>query len=98
MTKGTEPGRRCNTCDTKIIFAKRVGTDRYVPLEAQDRRPFADESAGCLVYLASEAWKPADLIEHFQTRFEVSEDSARELVCGYPWHRIHLHDHEEATS
>lgn len=95
MTRPEKDSRRwCDHkgCDTRLIFARRAGTDRHVPLEADDRVPFSQEALGCLVYVAGEAWKPGDLIEHFQTRFEVSENSARALVSGYAFHRPHYHE------
>lgn len=88
----------CNQigCDTKIIFARVAGTDRRIPLEARDRETFSTDATGALVVVAGEAWKPRDLIEHFQTRLGgISEEKARDLVAGYPSHRPHGHDRDE---
>lgn len=77
-----EPG-----CDTKLLFARRHG--RALPYEYDDRAPFSLASTGCHVLVAGEAWIPRDLIEDFQTRLGISEEKARELVSGYPFHRPH---------
>lgn len=85
-----EPG-----CDTKLIFATRdAGTPaaRTVPYEYADRAPFAVESVGCHVLIAGQAMTPGDAIEDFQVRLGISDDKARELVSGYPFHRPHHHD------
>ncbi len=82
----------CNGCPTKLIFARRVGTDRKVPYEHADQPPFSDHAAGAHVIISGTAWVPGDAIEDFRVRFEISEDKARELVSGYPFHRPHRCD------
>lgn len=85
-----EPG-----CDTKVILAQRMPEGRWVALEAADRPPFSDLAVGCLVVVARQAWRPADLTEDFMTRLEISEAAARDLVSGYPFHRPHHHEKED---
>lgn len=80
-----EPG-----CDTKIRFATRNGRRR--PYEHQDRPAFSVEATGAHVLIADHAMTPAEAIEHFRVRFEVSEAKARDLVEGYPFHRPHHHE------
>lgn len=86
----------CNRpgCDEPIIFAARPNTRRRLPYEAADREPFSVAATGSHVLVAGKAWVPGDLIEYFRTQFEISEDRARELVSGYPWHRPHIHDRD----
>jgi hypothetical protein len=88
----SRPPQWCRSCDTRIVFAARPGTDQKVPYEAQDRTAFSPEAAGCDVIVAGQAWLPQDLIQDFRVRFETSEDKARDLVAGYPFHRAHTHD------
>lgn len=89
----SEP-RYCNRpgCVARIILAKIVPSGRWLPFEAADQLPFSDAALGCHVLLNNEAWRPRDLIEDFQVRFETTEDKARELLHGYPWHRMHRCD------
>lgn len=100
MTRGGPSPIWCRNeeCGIRIIFARRAGTTKRVPFEYADQTPFSDASAGCLVIVAGEAWRPIDLIEDFQTRFEIGEESARELVSGYPWHRPHFHEPSEGRA
>lgn len=100
MTPRPSEPRWCNQpgCQTKVILARRAGEEgKWVPLEAADQPAFSELSAGCLVVVDNVAWRPLDLIEHFQTRFEIAEDKARDLVRGYPFHRIHGHRLEETS-
>lgn len=96
MTRGADPGRPCKDtgCDVKIMWATRAGTDRWVPLEVTDQEPFSVNATGCLVVVGSEAWRPADLMEHFLVRLEgaATEEHLRDLASGYPWRRIHVHE------
>lgn len=96
MTRGADPGRPCKDpgCDVKIVWAKRAGTDRWLPLEVADQEPFSVAAVGCVVVVGNVAWKPADLMEHFRVRSEgkATEDHLRDLAAGYPWRRIHLHE------
>lgn len=90
MTPARKPWTWCNQpgCETKLRFARRNG--RVLPYEYDDRAPFSLEAAGCHVIVDGEAWTPREAIEHFQTRGEGrSEDAARVLVSGYPFHRPH---------
>lgn len=86
--------RRCDRpgCDEPITWASRPRGGPRLPYEAEDRVPFSDAATGAHVVVAGKAWIPGDLIEHFRTAFEISEDRARELVEGYPWHRPHVHE------
>lgn len=99
MPRPSEP-RWCREkpCDVKVILARRALTDRWACFEADDQPPFSAASAGCLVIVAGQAWKPLDLIEDFQTRFEITESAARELVAGYPFHRPHHHEKENQST
>lgn len=96
MTSPTTPSepRYCNRtgCTMRIILAQVVTTGRWLPFEATDRAPFSDAATGCHVLLNNEAWRPADLIEDFRVRFETTEAKARDLLNGYPWHRMHRCD------
>jgi hypothetical protein len=91
MTPPKKPWTWCNNgpdCETQLIFASRNG--RLVPYEYADRPPFSDSAVGCHVLIDGIALTPREAIEHFQTRGEGrSEDAARELVSGYPFHRPH---------
>lgn len=99
MTRPSEP-RWCRDdgCDIKVILARRAFTGTWAAYEATDRPPFSMEAAGCHVVVAGQAWKPADLIEDFMTRYEISEAKARELVEGYPFHRPHFHEPADSTT
>lgn len=99
MSRPSEP-RWCreDDCGVKVILARRAFTGAWAAYEAQDRPPYSQESAGCHVLINGQAWKPLDLIEDFQTRFEVAEPKARELVAGYPFHRLHSHHEKESTN
>lgn len=81
--------RPCRDCDLPIIFATRDG--RRVPYDADARTGFTDAAMGCHVLVANQAMTPGDAIEHFRTRFEITETKARDLVSGYPFHRPHYH-------
>lgn len=81
-----EPG-----CDVRIHFARSQTTGRNVPLEVRDRPPFTQEATGALVVVSGQAWRPLDLMEHFRVRNGIDESKARDLVAGYPHHRIHSH-------
>ena len=80
---------REDDCDTKIIFATHEG--RRLPYEYADREPFAVEATGAHVLVSGQAFTPREAIEDFMVRLCISEDSARELVSGYPFHRPHRH-------
>lgn len=97
MTRGATRPRWCREveCDVRVIFARRDLTDRWVALEARDRRPASTDAVGSLVVVDRRAWQPEALAEHFMTRFEISREKARELVADYPHHRPH--HHEEAN-
>jgi hypothetical protein len=83
-------------CDTKIIFAARNG--RALPYEHTDRAPFSIEATGAHVLISGQTFTPREAIEDFQTRLGIAEDKARELVSGYPFHRLHLHERADAPS
>jgi hypothetical protein len=85
-------------CGIEIILAFRVDAGRWVPYEATDHDPTSAAASTCHVLVTDQAWRPADLIEHFQVRFEVTEDKARELAAGYPHHRPHFHTTDEETN
>lgn len=95
MTSPTEP-RECREvgCDTQIILARLPGSGtpaRWVPLEARTRDTDTAEAAGCVALMGGIAWRPAELVEHLMTRFEIPEPRARERVSEYPHHRPHSH-------
>lgn len=72
---------------------------RWAALEARDREPFSNEAVGCRVLVADrQAWRPQDLIEDYRVRHELSEEAAREIVSGFPFHRIHHHERPEDAS
>jgi len=81
----------CNRpgCGAPIRFAVDAATRKTIPLDDDTREAFSVEATGCKVLVSGQAWLPADLIRHFETRFAVSESAARELVGDYPWHRPH---------
>lgn len=87
-------------CDMKVILARapgRGGQSVWIALEAMDRHPESTEAVGCRVLVDGTAWRPQDLIEHFMTRWEISEEKARELVLDYPHHRPHHHATEKTS-
>lgn len=91
MTPPKKPWSWCNRtgCDTKLLFASRHG--RTLPYEYQDRAPFSEP--GLHVLIEGTAFTPLEAIEQFQTRGEGrTEEKARELVAGYPFHRPHRCD------
>lgn len=87
-------------CPTRITLARRAGEQRWSAFEATERPPWTPEAAGSLVLVYSpasrewHAWRPHDLVEHFHVTRGVSEETARELVAGHPWHRLHYHAQE----
>lgn len=84
-------------CGTTVILAVLAPTPvgakpRWAAFEARDRVPFSAEAAGARVIVADrQAWRPTDLIEDYRVRHELTESAARELVSGFPFHRIHTH-------
>lgn len=82
---------RVDGCDMRVILARRAQSRHWLAFEAQDRPPFTELAAGCWVLVDGVAWKPRDLIEQMQASYEVAEPRARELVAGYPFHRLHTH-------
>ena len=92
--------RWCNHdgCDVRIILALRADTGKCVPYEAADQSPDAVAAGGCHVLVGTQAWRRADLIEHFQVTFQITTDRAEALVVGYPHHRPHFHTTDEETS
>lgn len=89
-----DPRRICSAegCEARIFFARRPGTDRFIPLEADDQTPYAQGSHGSLVVVAGEAWRPGDLVEDVRVRNGLTESAATEFVAGQPWHRPHFHE------
>lgn len=83
------------SCDTKIVFASHNG--RRLPYEYADREPFSVEATGAHVLVSGQAFTPREAIEDFRIRFGISEDKARELLAGYPWHRVHAHPRETGS-
>lgn len=101
--KPSEP-RYCNRaddCSTLVVVAILAPTPdgqerRWAAFEARDREPFSTGAVDCRVIVGDrQAWKPADLVEDYMVRHEITESAARELVSGFPWHRIHAHEHTE---
>lgn len=82
-------------CETKLIFATRNG--RLLPYEHADQPPFSDQSVGAHVLVAGQAFTPREAIEDFQVRLAIDSEKARDLVSGYPFHRLHLHDKEPTS-
>lgn len=93
--------KTCQDCGIEIRFAilapTPAGQDpKWAAFEAQDRAPFSDAAVGCRVLVADkQAWRPQDLVEDYRMRLEITEDSAREIVGGFPFHRVHAHDRQE---
>lgn len=79
-------------CGVQVFLARLMpqGT-RWGAFELTDRDPSTQAAVGCRVLVGVQAWRPADLVEHFQTTREISEEQARELSGGYSWHRPHHH-------
>lgn len=86
-------------CDTKLIFATRdagTGTARLVPYEYADQDPDSTAAASCHVIVNGVAFTPAEAIEHFMTRGTGrSEEAARALAHGFPFHLPHAHARPE---
>lgn len=82
---------RADGCDVRIVMAFRTDIRRWAPFEATDVPAFSDQAGGALVLVHDQAWKPRELIEHWQAYHELSEPGARELVSHYPFHRLHYH-------
>lgn len=100
MTTGAPTTKRpCrDDCGTDVILARRQPEGRWAAFEATDRPPSTQEAIGCWVLVGEQAWRPRDLVEHFQVTREISEERARELAGGHPWHRPHFHPTDERTS
>lgn len=99
MTPPKKPWAWCRAtgCEAKLIFATR--DQRTVPYEYTDLTPFSIEATGCHVLIDGVAFTPREALEHFQTRGEGrSEDTARELVSGYPFHRPHRCERDESAT
>ena len=85
-------------CAVQILLAILAptpagGTPRWAAFEARDRAPFTPEAAGCRVIVADrQAWRPADLVEDYMVRHEITEAAAKEIVSGFPFHRLHVHE------
>lgn len=93
-----DPG--CNTLVVVAILAPTpTGQERrWGAFEATDREPFTDRAVGCRVIVGGrQAWKPAELVEDYMVRHEITESAAREIVSGFPWHRSHIHEHPTTT-
>lgn len=93
MTPPKTPWTWCNRvgCDTKLLFARRNG--RTLPYDYDDRPPFSEP--GLQVLIDGIAFTPLEAIEHYQTLGEGrTEEKARELVAGHPFHRPHFCDHQ----
>ncbi|WP_426243753.1 hypothetical protein [Nocardioides sp. LHG3406-4] len=87
----SEP-RTCNRCAERVILARRWPTGAWRAYEAKDRPPFTQEATGAHVLIAGQAWTVADLIEDYMVRHELTEDAAKEIVSGFPFHRPHYDD------
>ncbi|MCM0619812.1 hypothetical protein [Nocardioides bruguierae] len=83
-------------CDQRIRWA-RVN-DRPRAFEWEDRPPFTPEAGDALVLVNGQAFTPREAIEHYQVRLEITEAAARELVSGYPFHRLHQHTRDEIAA
>lgn len=81
-------------CEIRIVLARRQPRNRWAAFEAADRPPGSDAAVGCWVLVGEQAWRPPDLTEHLHVTREISEEAARVLVAGYPWHRPHHHEKE----
>ena len=73
----------------RVLLAQRQPSGKWWAFEATDRNPASDESIGCWVLVGTQAWAPSDLVEHIHVTREITEERARELAAGYPWHRPH---------
>lgn len=100
MTRAPKPPATCDTCGAPIRFARdAINPTRWRVLEAADREPWSTDAAGSMVLTSGHAWRPHDLVEHWMVRHELTESAARELVSGFPWHRLHAHPtHEEENN
>lgn len=96
MTAGSRllPRPCVHSCGSAVFTAMKAPTPtgqapKWIPFEAGDRNPAKDEAVRCWVIVGAQAWRPTDLVEHLMTTREISEEKARELAGGYPWHRPH---------
>ncbi|WP_168929832.1 hypothetical protein [Nocardioides sp. GY 10127] len=87
---------RVRGCEHRIRWARVNGASR--PFEWEDRPPFTPEAADALVLINGQAFTPRAAIEHFQFSREITEAKARELVAGYPFHRLHRHSPDELAN
>lgn len=78
-------------CGTDILLVHRAGGRRasWLVLEAADLNPDSLEAAYAFVVVGEQGWQLGDYIEHLRVYRGVSEDKARDLAGGYPWHRRH---------
>lgn len=103
MVKAPSHPRYCDrdpNCAVQVILAILAPTPegqdpKWAAFEARDLAPFSIEAAGSRVLVGRQAWKPADLIEDYHVRLEITEAAARELISGFPWHRHHHHEEKE---
>lgn len=92
MTAGSPltPRPCVHGCGTSVVLAQRVGrAGKWSPFEAEDRDPTRPEAVNSWVLVGVQAWQPRDLVEHLHVTQEITEEAARELARGYPWHRPH---------
>lgn len=95
---------RADGCNTLVVVAILAPTPadqerRWGAFEATDREPFTDRAVDCRVIVGGrQAWKPAELVEDYMVRHEITESAAREIVSGFPWHRAHIHEHIDTSS
>lgn len=78
----------------RVVLAVRQPAGRWGAFEAEDRAPESMTAHDCWVLVGDQAWRPADLTEHFHTSLEISEAAAGDLVRDYPWHKPHHHPKE----
>lgn len=91
MTQGAPVlPRPCrDDCGTNVLLARRQPGGGWDVFEATDRNPTSIAAVGCWVLVGAQAWRPHELVEHIHVTQEISAESARDLVNGYPWHRLH---------
>lgn len=83
----------CNRpgCLVPITLARHQPGGQWVAYEAQDREPFSIAAVTADVLIGTQSWRPADLVEDYMVRHELTETAAREVVSGFPFHRPHHH-------
>lgn len=83
----------CRDCAAPVLLVFRIPEASWDVVDADDIPP--STVPGCVVLVGKQVWAPLALIDHFRVTRETTEEAARDLANGYPWHRLHRCRHTE---